>query len=94
MFCAAKDLVEKIEIEYLLYLQIAWDAAQKLAEWRFERERGRNDAAQDISDLSEGEREKGESNQTGSVTDISRISSDTQLWSDDKSRKLYIVLIR
>lgn len=89
-----KDLIKKIEIKYILYLQIAWDAARKLVQWRFDREKGRNDAAQDISDLSEGEREKGESNQTGSVTDISRISSDTQLWSDDKSRKLYIVLIR
>lgn len=63
-------------------------------QWRFEREKGRNDAAQDLSDLSEGEREKGESNQTGSIKDVPRISSYTQLWPDDKSRQLYIVLIR
>lgn len=75
-------------------MQIAWDAAQKLVQRRFEREKGRNDAAQDLSDLSEGERDKGESNHTGSTTNMSRISSDTQLWSDDKSRQLYIVLIR
>lgn len=78
----------------LVYLQIAWDAAQKLVQRRFEREKGRNDAAQDLSDLSEGEREKGESNQSGSIKNVPRISSDTQLWSDDKSRQLYIVLIR
>ncbi|PIN11626.1 Glycosyltransferase [Handroanthus impetiginosus] len=69
--------------------QIAWDAAQKLAKRRFERENGRNDAAQDLSELSEGEKEKGNSNRT----DFSRINSDTQIWSDDKSRQLYIVLI-
>ncbi|KAI3464253.1 hypothetical protein Pfo_020916 [Paulownia fortunei] len=73
--------------------QIAWDATQKLVQQRFEREKGRNDAAEDLSELSEGEKEKGESNQTDSLTDISRINSDTQIWSDDKSRQLYIVLI-
>lgn len=75
-------------------MQIAWDAAQKLVKRRFEREKGRSDAAEDLSELSEGEKEKAESNQTDSVTDISRINSNTQIWSDDKSRQLYIVLIR
>ncbi|KAG8378558.1 hypothetical protein BUALT_Bualt08G0149400 [Buddleja alternifolia] len=73
--------------------QIAWDATQKLVKLRVEREKGRNDAAQDLSELSEGEKEKGESTQTDSVTDISRVNPDTQIWSDDKSRQLYIVLI-
>ncbi|KAL8485758.1 hypothetical protein ACS0TY_027877 [Phlomoides rotata] len=73
--------------------QIAWDAAQKLAKWRFEREKGRNDAAQDLSELSEGDKDKGDSNKTDAITRISRIHSDTQIWPDDKSRQLYIVLI-
>ncbi|KAH6833965.1 Sucrose-phosphate synthase family protein [Perilla frutescens var. hirtella] len=70
--------------------QIAWDAARKLVHRRFEREK----AAKDLSDLSEGEshREKGEYS-SNLTDDITRISSNTQLWSDDKSRQLYIVLI-
>ncbi|KAL0456273.1 UNVERIFIED_CONTAM: putative sucrose-phosphate synthase 4 [Sesamum latifolium] len=73
--------------------QIAWDATQKLVNRRLEREKGRSDAAGDLSELSEGEKEKEESNRTDSVTDISRINSQTQIWSDDKSRQLYVVLI-
>ncbi|KAL3845723.1 hypothetical protein ACJIZ3_003126 [Penstemon smallii] len=74
--------------------QIAWDDRQKLVKRRIEREKGRNDAAEDLSELSEGEKDKVESNQlTDSASDISRINSDTQIWSDDHSRKLYIVLI-
>ena len=77
-------------------LQIAWDDAQKLARRRLDREKGRNDAANDLSELSEGEREKGDATASEFVKDnISRISSETQLWSDeDKCRNLYIVLIR
>lgn len=79
----------------ILYLQIAWDAAQKLIKLRIERDKGRSDAAQDLSELSEGDKDRGDySVQTNSLTDMSRINSDTQIWSDDKSRKLYIVLIR
>ncbi|KAL2467557.1 putative sucrose-phosphate synthase 4 [Forsythia ovata] len=66
--------------------QIAWDDAQKLVRRRLEREK----AAEDLSELSEGEKEKSDSH---FVTDISRINSDNQIWSDDKSRQLYIVLI-
>lgn len=73
---------------------MARDAAQKLVQRRFDREKARSDAARDLSDLSEGERDKGESNQTGLIANMPRISSDAQLWPDDKSRKLYIVLIR
>ena len=77
-------------------MQIAWDDAQRLAKRRIEREKGRNDAAEDLSELSEGEKEKGDANQTESISEkISRINSDMKIWSDDdKSRRLYIVLIR
>lgn len=80
-------------------LQIAWDDAQRLARKRLDREEGRNDAANDLSELSEGEKEKGDANNNGLEPhvkeDISRICSEMQLWSeDDNSRNLYIVLIR
>ena len=74
-------------------LQIAIDDAQRLAKHRLEREKGRHDAAEDLSELSEGEKEKGETQQANK---ISRINSEMQIWSDvnNKSRQLYIVLIR
>lgn len=79
-------------------MQIAWGDAHKLARRRLDREQGRNDAANDLSELSEGEKEKGDATASESVKDhnISRISSETKLWSEDndKSRNLYIVLIR
>jgi len=80
-------------------LQIAWDDAQRLARRRLDREEGRNDAANDLSELSEGEKEKGDANSSGLEPhvkdDIPRITSEMQLWSeDDNSRNLYIVLIR
>ncbi|KAJ9566857.1 hypothetical protein OSB04_002823 [Centaurea solstitialis] len=72
--------------------QIALDDAQRLANHRLEREKGRHDAAEDLSELSEGEKEKGE---IQPVSKISRINSEMQIWSPDenKSRQLYIVLI-
>ncbi|EEF40554.1 probable sucrose-phosphate synthase 4 [Ricinus communis] len=74
--------------------KIEWDDAQRLAKRRLEREQGRNDAAEDLSELSEGEKEKGDANISEAVKDISRINSDMQIWSDDeKPRRLYIVLI-
>ncbi|XP_027149734.1 probable sucrose-phosphate synthase 4 [Coffea eugenioides] len=74
--------------------QIAWDDAQKLVKRRLEREKGRSDAADDLSEISEGEKERGDLAQTDFPTHISRINSDTQIWSEaDKSRQLYIVLI-
>ncbi|KDP31602.1 hypothetical protein JCGZ_14827 [Jatropha curcas] len=69
--------------------QIAWDDAQRLARRQLEREQGRDDAEDDLSELSEGEKEKGEP-----VEHISRINSDIKIWSyDEKPRQLYIVLI-
>ncbi|ESR55020.1 hypothetical protein CICLE_v100186551mg, partial [Citrus x clementina] len=76
--------------------QIAWEDAQRLAKRRLEREQGRNDAADDLSELSEGEKEKGDSiNASESLKEIPRINSDMQIWSEDdkSSRNLYIVLI-
>ncbi|XP_055833060.1 sucrose-phosphate synthase 4 isoform X2 [Solanum dulcamara] len=74
--------------------QIAWDDAQKLVKRRLELEKGRFDAAEDFSELSEGEKEKGDINTSEFHHVISRINSDTQMWSDeDKPRQLYIVLI-
>ncbi|KAE8022223.1 hypothetical protein FH972_008040 [Carpinus fangiana] len=73
--------------------QIAWYDARKLAKRRIEREQGRNDAADDLSELSEGEKEKGDT-VSEPVKEISRINSEMHIWSDDdKSRRLYIVLI-
>ncbi|KAF2297250.1 hypothetical protein GH714_020022 [Hevea brasiliensis] len=74
--------------------KIAWDDAQRLARRRLEREQGRNDAADDLSELSEGEKEKGDSNPSEPVRDFTRINSEMQIWSDEeKPRRLYIVLI-
>ncbi|KAJ7949934.1 Sucrose-phosphate synthase family protein [Quillaja saponaria] len=74
--------------------QIEWDDTQKLANRRLEREQGRNDAADDLSELSEGEKEKGDANVSEPVKDIPRINSEMQIWSDDnKLNNLYIVLI-
>ncbi|XXG86989.1 hypothetical protein AAC387_Pa11g1786 [Persea americana] len=74
---------------------IEWEDARGLAERRFEREQGRHDAAEDLSELSEGEKEKGDTSQSEMPKDkISRINSVMQMWSDEnKSKHLYIVLI-
>ncbi|KAL5843163.1 hypothetical protein ACOSQ4_009121 [Xanthoceras sorbifolium] len=74
--------------------QIASEDARRLAKRRLEREQGRNDAADDLSELSEGEKEKGDTNVPESVKHIPRINSDMQIWSDDRNTgNLYIVLI-
>ncbi|KAK8642958.1 hypothetical protein V6N13_012281 [Hibiscus sabdariffa] len=76
--------------------QIAWDDARRLAKRRLEREQGRNDAADDLPELSEGEKEKGDPNISEPTKDLSRINSDMQIWFDDNdrpSKHLYIVLI-
>ncbi|XP_024031594.1 probable sucrose-phosphate synthase 4 isoform X1 [Morus notabilis] len=87
--------------------QIAWDDSQRLAKRRIEREQGRHDAAEDLPELSEGEKEyyfkggdggstnpKDKDNAAGAAA-FARINSDMQIWSDqeNKSRHLYIVLI-
>lgn len=58
-----------------------------------EREQGRNDAAEDLSELSEGEREKGDGTQA--KDGFARVNSDMQIWpSEDNTKRVYIVLIR
>lgn len=89
-------------------VQIAWDDAQRLAKRRIEREQGRNDAADDLSELSEGEREiKGDGNSTttnnNNVSDLSlsvkaehsipRINSDMQIWSDQDNKSRHLYII-
>ncbi|KAJ4953280.1 hypothetical protein NE237_030112 [Protea cynaroides] len=74
--------------------QIAWDDEQKLAKRRLEREQGQKDAADDLSELSEGDKEKGEADQSDSRKEkISRINSEMHIWPEDEVRRLYIVLI-
>lgn len=85
-------------------VQIAWDDAQRLAKRRMEREKGRNDAHDDLSELSEGEKEKGDViNQIETTTStttftgkLGRVNSEMQIWSDEtsSSKQHYIVLIR
>ncbi|RWV96286.1 hypothetical protein BHE74_00030098 [Ensete ventricosum] len=78
---------------------LEWENVQRTANRRWEREQGRRDATEDMSEeLSEGE--KGDT--VGELTQgetprkkLQRNFSDIQSWSDDeKERKLYIVLIR
>ncbi|KAF6141492.1 hypothetical protein GIB67_000873 [Kingdonia uniflora] len=75
--------------------QVALEDTQRLSKRRLEREQGRRDAFEDLSELSEGEKEKCEVNQFEPTKEkISRINSELKLWSDDnKSKRLYIVLI-
>lgn len=75
--------------------QIASDDEQRLSKRRYEREKGRNDAADDLSELSEGEKEKGDTNQAEVLSrTISRITPEIYTWPDDNNpRHLYIVLI-
>lgn len=83
-------------------VQIAWDDAQRLAKRRMEREKGRNDAHDDLSELSEGEKEKGEvmnqmeTTSTTLTANLGRINSEMNMWSDEtsSSKQHYIVLIR
>lgn len=89
--------------------QLEMEGYERMTERRWQREQGRRDATEDMSeDLSEGEREKGDIlgdlPQSGELGDFTprkktfqRNFSDVgQLWSDDdnKSKKLYIVLVR
>lgn len=75
--------------------QIAWEDTQRLAKRRFEREQGRKDASEDLSELSEGEKEKGDIMPSEMQKDkMMRNSSVLNLWSDEnKTKRLYIVLI-
>lgn len=77
--------------------QVAWDDGRRLAKRKLEREQGRSDAAEDLSELSEGEKEKSDAVATveSAKDNMPRISSEMQIWSEDdkSSRNLYIVLI-
>ncbi|KAJ0972860.1 hypothetical protein J5N97_020819 [Dioscorea zingiberensis] len=70
--------------------QIEWEDSRKLEKRRMEREQGSKDAAECLSELSEGEKEKGDSE-----TPMLRINSDVQIWQDEhvQNKQLYIVLI-
>ncbi|PIA35968.1 hypothetical protein AQUCO_03400099v1 [Aquilegia coerulea] len=79
--------------------QVEWEDSQRLANRRYERELGRKDATEDMSeDLSEGERTDsvmGEIIQTETPRKrFQRNFSNLEVWSDDnKGKKLYIILI-
>ncbi|KAE8651762.1 hypothetical protein Csa_005970 [Cucumis sativus] len=78
--------------------QLEWEELQRSTNRRLERERGRMDVTEDMSeDLSEGE--KGDTvseivqNETPKES-FQRTSSNLEVWSEDKKeRKLYIILI-
>ncbi|KAJ9153995.1 hypothetical protein P3X46_027376 [Hevea brasiliensis] len=78
--------------------QLEWEGQQRLANRRWEREQGRRDATEDMSeDLSEGERGDNVGELLQSETPRKRFQrnfSNLEVWSDDKNeKKLYIVLI-
>ncbi|MQL83411.1 hypothetical protein Taro_015904 [Colocasia esculenta] len=76
--------------------QIEREDARRLTKRRLEREQGHKDAAEDLSELSEGEKEKENGGQqAGPLNErMSRINSDLRIWSDDdETKRLYIVLI-
>lgn len=80
-------------------LQLEWEDVQRKAKWRWEREQGRRDAAEDMSEvLSEGEKGDtvGELMQSETACrKLQRNFSDVQAWTDDNNeKKFYIVLIR
>lgn len=74
--------------------QIAWEDAKRLAKRRLEREQGRYDAPEDLSELSEGEKEKGDTSISETNRGLSKINSEMQIWDGHNSGNLYIVLIR
>ncbi|KAG6593761.1 putative sucrose-phosphate synthase 2, partial [Cucurbita argyrosperma subsp. sororia] len=85
--------------------QLEWEELQRLTKWRLERELGRMDVTEEMSeDLSEGEKGDavGETVQNEAVQSetskvpLQRTISNSEVWSEeeDKSeRKLYIILI-
>lgn len=84
--------------------QLEWENVQRLTKRRLEREQGRRDVTEDMSeDLSEGEKGEGEKGEgegekVQSETqskDYQRNSSNLEVWTDDnnKERRLYLVLI-
>ncbi|XP_044485639.1 probable sucrose-phosphate synthase 3 [Mangifera indica] len=79
--------------------QLEWEEGQWLAHRRWEREQGRRDVTEDMSeDLSEGEKGDGLGEMMQPETPrkrfLQRNLSNLEVWSDDKKeKKLYIVLI-
>lgn len=80
-------------------VQLEWEELQRSTNRRLEREQGRMDVTEDMSeDLSEGEKGDAVSenvqNETPKVV-FQRTISNLEVWSEDKKeRKLYIILIR
>lgn len=77
--------------------QLELEDMQRVAKWRWEREQGRRDATEDMSeDLSEGEKGDcvGELQSETPRKKYQRQYSNLEVWSDDnKEKKLYIVLL-
>nr|AVH87205.1 sucrose-phosphate synthase 3 [Litchi chinensis] len=78
--------------------QLEWEEVQRLANRRWEREQGRRDVTEDMSeDLSEGEKGDALAELVQCETprkSFQRQHSNLEVWSDDKKeKKLYIVLI-
>ncbi|WOL18727.1 sucrose-phosphate synthase [Canna indica] len=78
--------------------QLEWEDVQRKTSRRWEREQGRKDVTDDMSeDLSEGEKGDtvGELTQCGTPKkNLQRYTSDIQAWTEDnRDKKLYIVLI-
>ena len=83
----------------MYFIQLESEELQRFANRRWEREQGRRDATEDMSeDLSEGEKGDGLGELAQSETPrqkLHRQVSNLEVWSDDKKeKKLYIVLIR
>jgi len=78
---------------------LEWEETQRVANRRWEREQGRREATEDMSeDLSEGEKGDGIGEMVQSETpkkNFQRQISNLEVWSDDKKEKrLYVVLLR
>ncbi|XP_068494762.1 probable sucrose-phosphate synthase 3 isoform X2 [Phaseolus vulgaris] len=78
--------------------QLEWEETQRVANRRWEREQGRREATEDMSeDLSEGEKGDGIGEMVQSETpkkNFQRQISNLEVWSDDKKEKrLYVVLL-
>ena len=78
-----------------------WEEVQRVTSRRLEREQGRREATEDMSeDLSEGEKgdsvvEMVQSDTPPTKKHFQRQTSNLEVWSDDKKeKKLYIVLLR
>lgn len=80
-------------------MKLEWEEVQRVTNRRWEREQGRREATEDLSeDLSEGEKGDNIVEMVQSETPrkkFQRQVSNLEVWSDDKKeKKLYIVLIR